>query len=154
MSDFLAGVERRAYKQALFAVRDEEVALDVVQDAMLKLTEKYSGKPIQELPLLFTRILQNATRDYFRRQKVRSTWTTLFSSLTGKNDDEEDRDPLETLEVESNNGVGDTPPARSVGLAHAVIEIAPSAVRSSGALPSVRPSTKSTAPVAAAAASA
>jgi RNA polymerase sigma-70 factor, ECF subfamily len=112
MSDFLASVERRAYKQALFAVRDEEVALDVVQDAMLKLTEKYSGKPINELPLLFTRIVQNATRDYFRRQKVRSTWTTLFSSLTGKSEDEEDRDPLETLEVESRNGVGDTPPAQ------------------------------------------
>ena len=112
MSDFLASAERRAYKQALFAVRDEEVALDVVQDAMLKLTEKYSGKPIQELPMLFTRILQNGARDYFRRQKVRSTWTTLFSSLTGKDADEEDRDPLETLEVESRNGVGDTPPAQ------------------------------------------
>ncbi len=79
---------------------------------MLKLTEKYSGKPIEELPLLFHRIRQNTTRDYFRRQKVRSTWTTLFSSLTGKNDDEEDRDPLETIEVESRNGVGDTPLAR------------------------------------------
>jgi len=88
------------------------VALDVVQDAMLKLTEKYSGKPIEELPMLFQRILQNTTRDYFRRQKVRSTWVTLFSSLAGKNEDEEDRDPLETLEVESRNGVGETPPAR------------------------------------------
>ena len=112
MSDFLASSERRAYKQALFAVRDEEVALDVVQDSMLKLAEKYSGKPIEELPMLFTRIVQNCTRDYFRRQKVRSTWTTLFSSLTGKDADEEDRDPLETLEVESSNGVGDTPPAQ------------------------------------------
>jgi RNA polymerase sigma-70 factor, ECF subfamily len=93
-------------------VRDEEVALDIVQDAMLKLTEKYSDKPIAELPMLFTRIAQNAMRDYFRRQKVRSTWTTLFSSLTGRDSDEEDRDPLETLEVELNNSVGDTPPAQ------------------------------------------
>ncbi len=112
MSDFLASSERRAYKLALFAVRDQEVALDIVQDSMLKLTEKYSGKPIEELPMLFTRIVQNTTRDYFRRQKVRSTWTTLFSSLTGKDSDEEDRDPLETLEVESTNGVGATPPAQ------------------------------------------
>ena len=112
MSDFLASSERRAYKQALFAVRDEEVALDIVQDSMLKLTEKYSGKPITELPMLFTRIVQNTTRDYFRRQKVRSTWTTLFSSFGGKDGDDEDRDPLETLEVESNNGVGESPPAQ------------------------------------------
>ena len=43
-------------------MRDEEVALDIVQDAMLKLTEKYSDKPIEELPMLFTRIAQNADR--------------------------------------------------------------------------------------------
>jgi len=81
----------------LFAVRDEQAALDVVQDAMLRLAEKYSGKPIEELPLLFQRILQNVIRDFFRRQKVRSLWTTLFSALTPHRDDE-DADPLETLE--------------------------------------------------------
>ena len=94
-------------------MRDREVALDVVQDAMLKLTEKYSGKPIAELPMLFQRILQNATRDFFRRQKVRSTWTTLFSSLTGKGgDDDEDRDPLETLEVDYEGNIAETPAAQ------------------------------------------
>lgn len=97
LAQFLAGVERRAFKQALFAVRDEDTALDIVQDAMMKLSEKYGHRPPEELPLLFQRILQNATRDFFRRQKVRSTWTTLFSSLIGKNEDE-DADPLETLE--------------------------------------------------------
>ena len=79
MSAFLAQVERRAFKQALFAVRDEDAALDIVQDAMLKLTEKYAGKPTGELPMLFQRILQNTIHDHFRRQKVRSTWTTLLS---------------------------------------------------------------------------
>jgi RNA polymerase sigma-70 factor (ECF subfamily) len=92
----LAGVERRAYKQALFAVRDEDSALDIVQDAMLKLAEKYAAKPLAQLPLLFHRILQNTIRDYYRRQKVRSLWTTLFSSFY-HGDDEEERDPLETL---------------------------------------------------------
>lgn len=98
LSDFLAEVERRAYKQALFAVRDDSVALDIVQDAMLKLTERYSARPPAELPLLFQRILQNAIRDHFRRQKVRSMWTLPVSSLL-KGDPEEDVDPLETLEV-------------------------------------------------------
>jgi len=63
---------------------------------MLKLAEKYGGKPAGELPLLFQRILQNTIRDYFRRQKVRSLWTTLLSSFTPKGEDEE-HDPLETL---------------------------------------------------------
>ena len=79
-------------------MRDEQVALDVVQDAMLKLAEKYSARPSAELPMLFQRILQNATRDYFRRQKVRNLWTTPVSSLAG-GDDPEGHDPLETLEA-------------------------------------------------------
>lgn len=98
LSSFLASTERRAFKQAQFAVRDADAALDIVQDAMLKLAENYGDRPAAELPLLFTRILQNTIHDFFRRQKVRSTWVTLFSALGGK-DDEEDSDPLETLEA-------------------------------------------------------
>jgi len=97
LSKFLADAERRAYKQARFAVRDEDAALDIVQDSMLKLAEKYGAKPVAELPMLFQRILQNTIRDYYRRYKVRATWTTQLSSfLTGK-DGSEDSDPLETL---------------------------------------------------------
>lgn len=98
LSSFLASVERRAFKQAQFAVRDADAAHDIVQDAMLKLSENYGGRPAPELPLLFTRILQNTIHDYFRRQKVRSTWVTLFSALGGR-DDDDDADPLETLEA-------------------------------------------------------
>ena len=81
----------------MFAVRENEAALDIVQDAMLRLAEKYGDRPAEELPMLFQRILQNAIRDWFRRQKVRSTWVTLFSSLLPGRGEEDDRDPLETL---------------------------------------------------------
>src|SRR6188768_2644954 len=97
LSAFLESVERRAFKQAVFAVRDEQAALDIVQDAMLRLAEKYGDRPAAELPMLFHRIVQNAIRDWFRRQKVRSLWTTLLSSLTPNREDDE-QDPLETLE--------------------------------------------------------
>jgi RNA polymerase sigma-70 factor, ECF subfamily len=109
LSDFLAEVERRAYKQALFAVRDDHLALDIVQDAMLKLAEKYADRPAPELPLLFQRILQNAIRDYYRRQKVRSMWTTPVSALVGPDTDDE-HDPLETLEVQSESKFMEPPP--------------------------------------------
>ena len=102
LSDFLAEVERRAYKQALFAIRDDHAALDIVQDAMLKLAEKYGQRPPAELPLLFQRILQNVIRDFYRRQKVRAMWTTPISVLFGSESDE-DHDPLETLEVENSS---------------------------------------------------
>lgn len=98
MSAFLASAERRAFKQAVFAVRDEEAALDIVQDAMLRLSQSYGERSAEELPPLFQRILQNAIRDWFRRQKVRSQWTTLLSSLAPGRDEDEDRDPLETLQ--------------------------------------------------------
>jgi len=100
MSDFLASAERRAFKHALYAVRDEEAALDLVQDAMMRLAEKYSDKPPAELPLLFQRILQNAVTDHFRRQKVRSVWTTLLSSLFAEDEDGSARDPLDSIEPE------------------------------------------------------
>jgi RNA polymerase sigma-70 factor (ECF subfamily) len=107
LSDFLIEIERRAYKQALFAVQDTHVALDIVQDSMMKLTAKYAAKPIEELPLLFQRILQNTIRDYYRRQKIRSLWTSLFSSFTPDDRDKnhEDFDILETLPIkqESND---------------------------------------------------
>lgn len=77
-------------------MHDPDAALDIVQDAMTKLAEKYGDKPPGELPLLFQRILQNTVRDYYRRQKVRSTWTTLLSAFVP--DDDEDADPLETLQ--------------------------------------------------------
>ena len=97
LAEFLASVERRAYKQARFAVRDEQAALDVVQDSMLKLSEKYGVKPPAELPMLFQRILQNTIRDYYRRHKVRATWVTQLSSILPGRPGEDEVDPLETL---------------------------------------------------------
>ena len=86
---FLAGAERRAWLHARLAVRNDDVALDIVQDAMIRLVEHYSERPATEWPMLFQRILQNAIRDHFRRQKVRDTWTVLVSALLpGRQDDE------------------------------------------------------------------
>jgi len=109
---FLKSIERRAFKQAVFAVRDEEAALDIVQDAMLRLAEKYGHRPAAELPLLFHRIVQNAIRDWFRRQKVRSLWTTLLSSLSPGRGEDEDSDPLETLEAADESNLQESPAAR------------------------------------------
>ena len=98
MSDFLASVERRAFKHAIYAVRDEDAALDLVQDAMFRLAEKYAERPAAELPMLFQRILRNAITDHFRRRKVRDLWTTLFSSLFPGRDEDPEHDPLESIE--------------------------------------------------------
>lgn len=110
LSSFLESVERRAFKQAMFAVHDEEAALDIVQDAMLKLAEKYGDRPDEEFPMLFQRILQNTIRDYYRRSKVRSMWTTLLSAFSP--DDDEDHDPLETLAADEDDAGPRTPESK------------------------------------------
>jgi RNA polymerase sigma-70 factor (ECF subfamily) len=96
----------------MFTVRNEELALDIVQDAMMKLAEKYGGKPQEELPMLFQRILQNGIRDHFRRQKVRSLWTMPLALLSGNKEDAEEHDPLETMEVEGEANISDSPAAQ------------------------------------------
>lgn len=100
LSDFLRDIERRAFKQTAYAVRDDHAAMDIVQDAMLKLADKYPDKPVTEYPMLFQRILQNTMRDFWRRQKVRALWTTLLSSFSTQSDDGEARDPLDTMDVD------------------------------------------------------
>jgi len=104
-------VERRAFKQSVFSVHDEDAALDIVQEAMLKLAENYAARPAAELPLLFQRILQNAIRDHFRRGKVRSAWTTLWSTL-GLTGEDDDADPLENFEVEELGSIPASPADR------------------------------------------
>jgi RNA polymerase sigma-70 factor (ECF subfamily) len=98
LSDFLRSAEKRAFKRTAYAVRDEDAALDIVQDAMIRLAENYADRPMAELPLIFSRILSNATMDWFRRQKVRNAAVQNFSDLESSGEDG-DFDLLETLEA-------------------------------------------------------
>ncbi|MEW6704532.1 MAG: RNA polymerase sigma factor [Pseudomonadota bacterium] len=98
LSDFLKSVEKRAFKRTAYTVRDDDAALDIVQEAMIRLAEKYADRPPAELPLLFQRILSNATMDWFRRQKVRNAVVHNFSDFDGA-DDDGDFDLLEMLEA-------------------------------------------------------
>lgn len=112
LSDFLENVERRAFKQAAYAVRKEEVALDIVQDAMIRLAEKYGGRPAAELPLLFQRILQNTIYDHFRREKSRSAWISMSFRAGSDPDTSEGYDLLETLEAEEGTQAAESSAAK------------------------------------------
>jgi len=81
LDQFLAGIERRAFRIAMLGVRNDQAALDIVQESMMRLAEKYSHQDPAEWPLLFQRILQNAILDHHRRQKVRRAAITLFGDL-------------------------------------------------------------------------
>ena len=98
LSDFLKSVEKRAFKRAVYAVRSDDAALDIVQDAMMRLAEKYADRPAAELPLVFQRILSNATMDWFRREKVRNSVMQNLSDFDAGGEDG-DFDLLETLHM-------------------------------------------------------
>src|SRR6185437_1069079 len=92
LSQFLAGVEVRAFKIAQTALRHEDAALDAVQDAMLQLARAYSDRPEGEWKPLFYRILENRIRDMQRRRTVRNR---VMSWLPFRSDpDEEEPDPI------------------------------------------------------------
>lgn len=91
MQDFLAGIEGRAFRIAQFATHNRDDALELVQEAMMKLVQNYAGKTADEWNALFYSILQTRIRDWHRRQSVRNRFRSWFTW----NDDEEAEDALE-----------------------------------------------------------
>lgn len=92
---FLTGVERRAFRIARMAVRDDDDALDIVQEAMIRLARHYGGRPGEEWRPLFYRILSNGIRDFMRRRRVRSR---VMAWMPGRTADGEDpADPVASV---------------------------------------------------------
>jgi len=78
---------------AEIATQNQSDALDIVQDTMIKLVEKYADKPADEWRPLFYRILQSRITDYFRRRTLQQKiffWKTSYSE-EGEVQDEIDK---------------------------------------------------------------
>ena len=88
---FLASVERRAFVMARIATGNPDDALDIVQDAMLGLAQRYANRSVQEWGALFQTILQSRIRDWYRRARVRNRFRVWFNA------DDDDADPIAEL---------------------------------------------------------
>ncbi len=91
LDKFLQSVQARAYRIAQISTGNSEDALDVVQDAMFKLVEKYSDRPEGEWTPLFYRILHSRINDFHRRNNVRNRHRSWLGS-----NDEDGEDPVQT----------------------------------------------------------
>nr|CAA6802670.1 MAG: RNA polymerase sigma factor [uncultured Thiotrichaceae bacterium] len=94
MDAFLADVEQRAYRIARVALSDHDEALDVVQDTMIRLVQKYQHRPANEWRTLFFSILHNRITDSHRKNTRRSRLFGWFGRAT---DNDDDSDPLERV---------------------------------------------------------
>jgi len=92
---FLADIEKRAYRTALFTTRNSADALDIVQDAMMQLVQNYRTRPSNEWILLFQRILQNRIMDWHRQQTTRRKW--FWQSTRQTDEAEDDIDLLDSI---------------------------------------------------------
>ena len=95
LNDFLAGVELRAFRMAVVALRHEDDALDAVQDAMFQLARAYAARPQEEWKPLFYRILENRIHDVQRRRMTRNKVIAWLPFRRGNDEDDEMPDPIE-----------------------------------------------------------
>ncbi len=91
LDSFLAGVERRALRMATISTGNRDDALDIVQDAMMKLATRYANHSPDQWAPLFYRILHNGITGWHRRRGLRQRWLHWL----GHDDDEDpiDRQP-------------------------------------------------------------
>ena len=94
LDEFLAGVEQRAYRIAKIALSDHDEALDVVQDTMIRLVNKYGERPPVEWRTLFFTILHNRITDSHRKNTLRHR---LFGWFERSPNEEPADDPLERV---------------------------------------------------------
>ncbi len=112
-------VEHRAFQMAQFTTRNRDDALDIVQDAMMRLVTKYANKPAEQWAPLFYQILNNRILDFHRRNTTQSRWRSWLSN----NSDEDDFDPIQNEPTEDMGPIDMADLSESVAHVNAAIQL-------------------------------
>lgn len=81
LESFLRSVAPRAFRIARLGLREDQDALDAVQEAMIKLARRYADRPAREWTPLFYAILRNCVHDLQRSHRSRHSlvaWLKRF----------------------------------------------------------------------------
>ena len=97
MQNFLSSIEGRAFSMAQFATKNREDALDIVQDSMFKLVQKYSAQPAEQWKPLFYSILQTRILDWHRRQSVHNRFRSWLHWNDGSDEEDDSENPIEQV---------------------------------------------------------
>jgi RNA polymerase sigma-70 factor (ECF subfamily) len=82
LESFLRSVAPRAFRIARLGLREDQDALDAVQEAMIKLARRYPDRPEREWTPLFYAILRNCVHDLQRSHRSRNSllaWLKRFA---------------------------------------------------------------------------
>lgn len=90
-------VEQKAFHIAKISVGSSDEALDILQDSMLKLVQKYAARPAEEWRPLFYRILNNRIMDFHRKRISRGRWMGWLKPIAGDDGDAIDADPIQSM---------------------------------------------------------
>lgn len=96
---FLRDVGRRAQLMASLATRDQDAALDIVQEAMISLATRYGDRDPASWGPLFQVILQSKIMDHHRRETRRKRWLTWLAPSP----DEPEEDPWQHIPERSSS---------------------------------------------------
>jgi RNA polymerase sigma-70 factor, ECF subfamily len=81
LESFLRNIGPRAFRIARMGLREDQDALDAVQDAMIKLVRRYADRPQGEWTPLFYAILRNCVHDLQRSHRSQNSlvaWLKRF----------------------------------------------------------------------------
>jgi RNA polymerase sigma-70 factor (ECF subfamily) len=80
LNRFFIEHEKKAYTLAFMSLKNQDDALDVLQDVMIKFVEKYKHKQYQVWAPLFYRMVQNRITDFHRKKTQKNKYFSFFSN--------------------------------------------------------------------------
>ncbi|MFT5116381.1 MAG: RNA polymerase sigma-70 factor (ECF subfamily) [Parasphingorhabdus sp.] len=100
LEKFFREHEVKAYKMAYVMLNNRDDALELVQDSMLTLVQKYATRDSQQWSPLFYRILHNRIKDRYKQSNFRSLFRAFLPTSPNQLDQE---DALQKIAYEQTN---------------------------------------------------